>query len=560
MSGVGTVDGRPAPRGVARWTGVRLAAREAWATAGALFVFAVVVRAIAAIAIPFPIPEDTTYYVDVARSLLQGHGLVSDALWSYQTPPLIVPRAAFEVWLPLPTFLAAVPMALLGATFRSAQVAAVAVGSLVPVLVWRLAADVAEEREMPAGRARVLAVGAGLVAALDPPLVLYGALPDSTMPFAVLALAACLLMARVLRDPRGLSAADPRLLGLGVLLGLTALTRNEALWVALAWAALAWWGLRGEGRRGRLRAIAVPAVVSIAIYVPWMVRDWAAFGTPLPGQALSNALSVRGTDIFAWADPPTLARYLAQGPAALAGVRVQALVHDLVDVLVVPGMPAAVIGLAALVLMRSVRRSAALLPIAAVSAVLYLATSLLFPVATQWGTFLHASGPIQAYLIVPAALLLDRLIERVGGFRGWTRPVAWLGPALLLAVTLPIAVLSVSTFGAQARDTQARYVALRSDLAAAGLLVPGRPIVSDHPIWVADVLATPGLALPQEPVSSVLEISRRFGAAVVVLDASSDGPAWPAAADSPVGRQCLARVPLHGSEAATLEAYRVICP
>ena len=62
----------------------------------------------------------------------------------------------------------------------------------------------------------------------------------------------------------------------------------------------------------------MPAAVALAIFVPWMVRDWLVFGNPLPGQALSNALSVTGFDIFAWNDPPTLKRYLAEGPAAPA--------------------------------------------------------------------------------------------------------------------------------------------------------------------------------------------------------------------------------------------------
>ena len=74
------------------------------------------------------------------------------------------PRPAFEVWLPLPTFLAAIPMAILGPTFAAAQVSSVLVGSLVPVLAWRLAADVADERGLPLGRARDARVGAGLTA------------------------------------------------------------------------------------------------------------------------------------------------------------------------------------------------------------------------------------------------------------------------------------------------------------------------------------------------------------------------------------------------------------
>ena len=108
----------------------------------ALLVFAValLVRILAASIVVFPQPEDTAYYVGVARNLLDGHGLTSNAIWSFQTPPLSFPRPAFEVWLPLPTFLAAIPMAILGPSFASAQWASVVVGAIVPVLAWRLAA------------------------------------------------------------------------------------------------------------------------------------------------------------------------------------------------------------------------------------------------------------------------------------------------------------------------------------------------------------------------------------------------------------------------------------
>ena len=150
--------------------------------------------------IVFPKPEDTAYYVGVARNLLEGRGLVSDALWSYGTPPLEFPRAAFEVWLPLPTFLAAIPMAIARARrSRRPRSSSILIGALVPVLAWRLAADVAQERGLPVGRARTLALGAGLTTAVYLPLLLHSALPDSTMPFTVLALVACLLMTRILR-------------------------------------------------------------------------------------------------------------------------------------------------------------------------------------------------------------------------------------------------------------------------------------------------------------------------------------------------------------------------
>ena len=78
-----------------------------------VFVVALIVRAgLRRARSSCPTPEDTAYYVGVARNLVEGRGLVTDAIWSYQTPPLVFPRPAFEVWLPLPTFLAAIPMAI----------------------------------------------------------------------------------------------------------------------------------------------------------------------------------------------------------------------------------------------------------------------------------------------------------------------------------------------------------------------------------------------------------------------------------------------------------------
>ncbi len=144
--------------------------REAWCSALLVFGVALAVRIAASSLIAFPKPEDTAYYVGVARNLVEGRGLVSDALWSYGTPPLVFPRPAFEVWLPLPSLLAAIPIALTGAkapipldtAMRAAQVVSIVAGAIVAVLGWRLAADVAAERTMPTGRARTLAVGAGL--------------------------------------------------------------------------------------------------------------------------------------------------------------------------------------------------------------------------------------------------------------------------------------------------------------------------------------------------------------------------------------------------------------
>ena len=541
--------------------------REALLSAAAVFVVALVARAVFAAQIVFPKPEDTAYYVDVAANLLAGRGLVFDALWSYATEPLVVPRAAFEVWLPLPTFLAAIPMALFGPTFQAAQVSSVLVGAVVPVLAWRLAADVATERRLPAGRARTLALGTGFTTAVYLPLLLHSALPDSTMPFAALALAACVLMARLARTPPT-RALDARLIGLGLLIGLAALTRNEAIWLGFAWAAIAWLAIKSSPA-WRVALIAVVGVIALAVFAPWAARNFVAFGTPLPAQAATNALSISGLDIFAWNDPPTLSRYLAVGPARLLEMRVIGIGHNIVNVLLLLGIPISIVGLLALPV---VRRSATLRPLVIFSLVTFLFTSLVFPVATTWGTFLHAAGPVHVLLVIAALLALDAGIARVGRARGWTRPVAWLGPTLAIFGSLLFSVVLLGAFGRGSVETRDYYAALGERMAEVGhpLDETAGPVISDYPIWVADTQDVPALALPDEPPADVLDLVSEFpGTRLLVLTGGDDHRHWPEDVDSGVaGSACFEELDVGVTPEETLEddplagtrVFEVVCP
>ncbi len=567
--------------------------REALISAAVVLAVALVVRVAAAAVVGFAIPEDTAYYAGVARNAVEGRGLISDALCSYQTSPLVVPRAAFEVWMPLPSLLAAVPMALIGTAdwFRAAQVVSVLSGSIVAVLAWRLGADVAAEMKLPFGRARMMGVGSGLVAAVLGPLVIYGAIPDSTAPFTLLSLAACLLMARIAAREGEPAAArggeaeeeaadaaessvliaagrrpDGFLVALGLLLGLAALTRSEAIWLALAWVAVAWFWTPGSRTR-RTRLIAIPAAVAIVVFAPWAIRDWLAFGTPLPGQSIANALYIHSTDIFAWRDQPTLARYLAQGPSALAGEHIAGIAHDLFSVLLVPGFPVALVGL---LVLPWVGRRRALRPLVRAATLTFVVTSLGFTVATQSGTYLHAAGPAFVLLSVCCLVALDGFIERVGRLRGWTRPVAWLGPAFALAAIAPLCVVSVSSLSSQAGEVQARYDAIPAAMARAGVPLDGaQPVITDNPIWLAESARVPTLALPEEPPDAVLDLARHFGAGLLVVR-SGTGREWPDILNGGGNAAaCFVEVPLteisgsrplQGSPLASIHVFRIVCP
>jgi hypothetical protein len=538
--------------------------REALLSAGAVFLVALVVRAIAATQITFPRPEDVAYYVGVARNLVEGHGLTTDAIWSFQTPPLSFPRAAFEVWLPLPTLLAAIPMALFGTTFAPAQVSSVIVGSIVAVLAWRLAADVAAARGLAPGRARTLAIGSGLTAAVYLPLVLASVQPDSTMPFAALVLVACLFMTRlsrrislervrtegiqafVDRTARDLGHRSRERVTLGIVLALAALTRNEAIWLALTFLIVEWSNVgraysKPSDRLGAWGINVIPvALVAILTFAPWAFRDWIEFGSPLPGQALTNALSLDGRDIFAWQDRPTLARYLDAGLGKLLELRWDGIVHNVVSVLLLLGVPLSVVGLIGLPGVARGRSVAVehssvvdpLRPLVIFSIITFLVASLVFPVSTTWGTFLHAAGAIHVLLVISALLALDGLIGWVGKRRGWTNPVAWLGPAFAIAGCLLFSAVLLPTEGRAGRDTADQYAAIAYAFSPAGVdltLEPG-PVITDFPIWFAEAARHHAIALPNESPASILDLARTFDppARLLVVGADNSG-AWPAA-------------------------------
>jgi hypothetical protein len=568
VSGLGAVPDRIASPTQA-WNSWRPSRREAWLSVGLVFAVALLVRLWAAAQVPFPIPEDTTYYWGVARNLAEGQGLVSATIWSYATAArdpvtgvfgFFFPRPAFEIWLPLPSLLGVLPMLATGSTaYPVTTIVPALLGAFVPVLAWRIAADLAEERALAPGRARTLALGAGLVAAAWLPLVLPSALLDSTIAFGLPALIACVLMVRMARRPPE-RVLDRRLLGLGILIGVAGLARNEAVWVGLAWALVAWAALRGRGLGGVVRAVAMPAVIAVAVMAPWLVRNWLVFGNPLPGQAVTNAFSLTGFDIFAWNDPPTLARYLAAGPQAWVGHRVDGFLHNFLSVLVVPGIPVSVVGLLGLLV---AGRARALRPLLLVALLTFWITTLAFPVATTWGTFLHASVPAQVLLLVAAVAGLDAGIARVGRWRGWSRPVAWLGPTFAALGAVLFTALGIPAYGSLAAGTEAQYADVLARIERSGHAVDGaRPIIANHPMWVSEVARAPALALPDEPPADVLDLAVTFGAQIVIVD--GEHGAWPAILDQDgPGAACFVPVDLGppvGGGPDPFRVYRVACP
>ena len=514
----------------------------AWRAPLGLYALALVAGALAASRVAFPPTEVSAYVVAAARNLVDGRGLISDTLWSYASGPLVVPRAAFDLWQPLPGLLAALTMAVLGPSLAAAQFGSVLLGATIAPLTWWVAAESAGRDGLEGRRAATVALGAGLVAVVFGPFLVAMAGPDSAVPFTVFSLAACAVMPRALGAGRGAGVL------LGGLLGLAYLSRQEAVWLGLAYLLLV---PRAQGVRVVWRAVRWPILAGAAVVLPWLIRNALTFEGGFLRQVLENAWFTRNEDVFAYLGRPTLGAFLAQGPGGILGHIAAGLAHDLLDVLLVPGAPVGLLGLLALVALRrspALRETGPLRALVLAGAVTFFVTGLVFPVATLWGTYGHSAGPALVALIVLSALGVDRVVARAAQWRGWARDNAWLAPLATLAVVLPAAVLSVALTAAGAGAEQRRADALR---AAVGH--PDTPVITDHPMWVAAALGARAIALPDEPPANVAILSRAFGAEwLLVLDERGRYPRALLGAD----QRCFEPQPLAGVTDARL--FRIL--
>jgi hypothetical protein len=234
---------------------------------------------------------------------------------------------------------------------------------------------------------------------------------------------------------------------------------------------------------------------------------------------------------------------------------------------VIPAFPVSALGLLAL---PWVGRRRTLRPLALAAIFTFLVTTLVFPVATQSGTYLHAAGPAFVLLTVCCVVALDAFIARVGKLRGWTRPVSWLGPAFAIAAIAPLCVVAVGTIAQGADEVRVRYEALPAAMARAGVPLDGKsPVITDHPIWLAESARIPTLALPEESPQAVLDLAGHFGARLLIVRDETDRE-WPEVLkNGGTAAGCFQEVPLteisgaapaKGSPLASIHVFRIVCP
>lgn len=222
---------------------------------------------------------------------------------------------------------------------------------------------------------------------------------------------------------RGGDASDQRLVGLGVLMGVTMLARNDSAFLcgALLLATLA---VRPTARP--LRDVLIIGAIASLILIPWLIYCQQVTGLPIPQSGVATSASLRGnTD---WQELPTKVAY-SLVPLVIAKLRTLASTH-----------PPLMIGLAiagALVLARVPRQPsvtvdratrAILICLAAAAAVLLFYYSV-FGSAVQ---FLERYlWPLKLLVLIGLSLWINRLLT--------ARPSPLAAGALVIVATAAIA-------------------------------------------------------------------------------------------------------------------------
>jgi len=466
---------------VERW------ARADWLWLAGLLSVALAVRLAFLSQVAFPSLDDPAFYLQTAENLVQGKGLVVDAVWSYQIPWATPSHPSHEYWMPLTTFLIAGAYRLLGVSLRSGQVPGLLFSLGLVALTYRLARSVLAQRLPAVATASLVAVSGTLA---------YQAVSaDSSAPFALLGMACLWVVAEARRRGRTLA-----FLLAGILIGLAYLTRPDGLFLWIV-AGVAWWPYIKDVRKG-WPLVALSGAGFALCAAPWLVRNVVAFGSPVPGGTLDTVLQLNYTDTFHF--PYTLA---VPSLAELVGVRLQALAHG-ASTWLLAGFPYAVASVFGIAAWRK--------PVMRVAGVylllLLVLLALLFPVPVMAGTVYHSVGAALPFTAVAGVGGLAWISERFGARRRRAVLAALLALAVLLS--LGQAALSLKAVG----DFHRRQARIYGEAGQWLVEHTRSPVVTPQPYTLNYVTKLPAVALPSgQPPETVREVARRYGAEYVCL-------------------------------------------
>jgi 4-amino-4-deoxy-L-arabinose transferase-like glycosyltransferase len=458
---------------------------------------------------------DAYYYAVGAQQLDGGHGFEEPFIWNYLDPPESVSHPGYLYWMPLTAILGWLGVQVLGNSFAAIQAPFVLLSALLPLVAYTVARDLTGQRKH--------AVLAGLLAVFPGFYAHVFVLPDNFAPFA-LAGSVCLWS-----TGRGLRERKPLWFGLaGLTAGLAHLSRADGLLLAgVALAAVLVQGLLTFRERAQSRGTARILLAGVALLVsgyllvmgPWFVRNWLVTGNLLGGSGLKTIFLTTYDDMFAYGRPPTLENYLAWGWGEILKSKAQALLFNLqrfwVENLLIVLLPFSALGL------WNLRRERLLWPFLLYLPLLFLAMTLVFTFPGMRGGLFHSGGALLPFLFAAAGPGLEVALRwATRRFRSWHIQKAWsvfsTGLVGLAVLVMVFSLWQAGVFSGEWNQRDLGYGELGDWLAEHGA-AQAVIMVGDAPgfTWHTGHMA---IAVPNEPLETILAVADRYGARYIVLD------------------------------------------
>jgi hypothetical protein len=470
------------------------------------------VRLLTALPLHRPGYMDAYYYVDGALSLYRGRGFNDPFIWNYLPAPEDIPHPSHLYWMPLSSILAYLSFLILGPTYRAAQVPFVLSSSLLPVLSYFVAYEVAQNRRH--------AWGAGLFTTFSGFYMAYWVTPDNFAPFAV---AGALCLFALGRGVKTGKMVWFLVAGLGA--GFAHLARSDgALLLVVALLVGMAQILKSRFAICDLR-FAICYLLFVICYFfamgPWFVRNVHVIGRPLPTSGLSTLWLTDYDDLFSYGVDLSPGAYLAWGWGDILRSKLQGLWLNLQTLLFVDWMialaPLGLIGVWRL------RRRAAFVPAWLYGLLLYLVMSLAFTLPGVRGAMLHSSVALLPFFFAAAMEGLDALTEWVAARRQrWNvhqaRRVFGVG-LVCMAVALSAFLYGRALPGYRGTHLYASIALWMEENADSA----GRVLVND-PAAFYYYNQRECLSVPNGTVEALLDVAERYNVRYLVLDKNVPSP------------------------------------
>jgi len=104
-----------------------------------LLLLVLIVRLVCFLKLPMPRSLDEFYYLNVAKNLVDGKGLITNINWHYLLGIQALPAPSHSVWMPLTSFVCAASYFIFGKTYAGSRILILIISLFIPFITYKLA-------------------------------------------------------------------------------------------------------------------------------------------------------------------------------------------------------------------------------------------------------------------------------------------------------------------------------------------------------------------------------------------------------------------------------------